>query len=419
MVGVPKAGALPENRLGAVVVAVTLPPNGEVIFEPKPAEAVVTVPKVGAEVPAAPKPDPKAGAAVVVGAPKTGGVAVPNAGAVVAGAPNIGAVVVIAPKPGAPKMLLEDVVVDGVVVKSEGAVAFAAPNAGIRAGAAVVAAAVVTAPPKELCPNGDADETELKMLVVFVNPKLVVDAALVVKLKGFAVVTAAPPNGAETVVVANRFLETSLVVVVTTPNANGLAGACETAVVGLKLNDGVVLVLAAPNANGDDVVAAGPNGDTTAVEFGAAVETLNGVELGIEKAGTFKLLGGSWSFFIAATTNGVVVLTAGILNASGVDVVVTLGASFAVAGGETASNLNPPTFGGVVAAADTKEVGVITDVGTFPNEKVGVVGATDKAEVVVGAGKAKEVVTGDETALTVVVLLLKANSGDVVAALIS
>lgn len=444
-------------KAGAAVVVIDPPPKAE----PKVEAEVVGAPKTGAEAAGAPNTELD----VVVVAPKIGAdevLAVPNTGA--------DAVVVTAPKAGVvlPKTFEDKVA--GVLAKMEGAVVFVVLNA--RNEEVVVAIAVedvVAGVPKvgaeETAPNV---EGALKVLLVdLLKPKLAVVVEMddeAPKLNVGAVVAAAVVV-VVTLLLAegNKFLE-MLLVAAPAPNAKGLLEelgvvVATTGAVGLpKLNpplpkpEELVVATRLGVVNVDGVVEALPDvveteevGATVAVltpNIGAvdtaeldvtvdvltpnAPELVEGDEVNDKLAGNLKLLetvlGGS-SFFAEGIENA---LLLGILKAPIDDVVVdvgkeTLGLTLD-AEEATKSNLKPPTLGGdVVEVAETSPELVVVVVivvvaaaaggGDFPNENVGVETAEETVEMALD-GRGRDVVAGDDTALTVaVVVLLMVKAG--------
>lgn len=445
-------------KVGAAVVVVDPPPKAE----PKAGAEVVGAPKAGAAAAGAPNTE----LAVVVVAPKIG------ADEVLA-APNTGtdAVVVTAPKAAVvlPKTFEDKVA--GVLAKIEGAVVLAVLNAkNVEVVVATAAEDVVAGAPKvgaeETAPNV---EGELKILFVdLLKPKPavvvvgeVVDDAPKLNVGAVDIAVAA---AAVVVVVTllsaggNKFLE-MLLVAAPAPKANGLLEelvvvVVTTGAVGLpKLKpplpkpdelvvatrlgvvnvDGVVETLpdvAATEEAEVTVAVLTPNkGAVDAAKLDVTVDVLTpnvtelveGDEVNDKLAGSLKLLDtvlGKSSFFTEGIENA---LLLGILKAPTGAVVVDVGKETLglILDEEeaTKSNLNPPILGGDVieveeASLELVVVVVAAAVGDFPNENVGVEAVEETVDKMVLDGRERDMVTGDDTALTVaVVVLLSVKTG--------
>lgn len=140
-------------------------------------------------------------------------------------------------------------------------------------------------------------------------------------------------------------------------------------------------------------------------------ELEEGGEVNDKLVGNLKLLEtvlGESSFFIGGKAK---VVLLGILKALADTVVVDAGeGALGIAvndGVETRSNLKPPTLGGdVVEEVATNSLEFVVAGEDFPNENVGVASAEEIADEVSLVGRGREVVTGDGTALIVVVVVL-------------
>lgn len=262
------------------------------------------------------------------------------------------------------------------------------------------------------------------MLVVFVKPKPTVlgevASGAAVKLNDAVVVTAV------VVVVldeGNKFLGILLDDWLT-PKANDFV---VTAVVVLALTD--LLKLKPPLPNSELVVVATltPNAEgivvleellteaigATVVVFtpnvGIAPTELEGEDVNDKFVGSLKpltILFGESSFLGEEIVK---VLELEILKSLAL-VITGEEETFGIAAGEDAeeikSNLKPPIFGGVVVVVVIVEDGItlVDDTG-FPNENVGVVTVVEVVDDEALIGRGSEVVTGDKTAVTVLVLL--------------